>query len=69
MLDAVEEWPELSDTPPLVQFVNVENLDGLFETEATEYNGWPPSVSFQFQGCRVSVLYGPTIRVVVSRDP
>jgi hypothetical protein len=67
--EAVEEWPELSETPPLYHFVDAERLDGLFKTRATDDSGWLPSTAFQFQGCRVTVLYGPTIRVIMERDP
>jgi hypothetical protein len=66
--ETIERWPELSATPPLYQFVDVEKLDGLFKTKATDDSGWLPSAKFQFQGCRVTVLYGSSIRVIVVRD-
>lgn len=69
VLAAVETWPELSETPPLAEFVAVENLDGLFRTKSTNDSGWLPSVAFRFQDCRVTVLYGSSIRVIVDRDP
>jgi hypothetical protein len=65
---ATEEWPEHSETPPLAHFVDVENLDGLFKTKATDDSGWLPSAAFQFQDCQVTVLYGPTVRVIIRRD-
>lgn len=67
--EAIRRWPELSTTPPLYQFVDVEKLDGLFKTKATDDSGWLPSAEFQFQGCRVTILYGSSIRVIVERDP
>ncbi|ESS05710.1 MAG: hypothetical protein A07HB70_02190 [uncultured archaeon A07HB70] len=66
--DAVEEWPELSETPPLHRFVDGEKLNGLFGPEATDGNGQIPSVDFRFQGCRVTVMYGSSIRVIVRRE-
>jgi hypothetical protein len=66
--DAIEEWPELSETPPLHRFVDGEQLDGLFGPEATDGSGRLPSVDFQFQGCRVTVMYGSSIRVIVRRN-
>jgi hypothetical protein len=69
VLEAVEKWPELSETPPLAQFVAVENLNELFRSKATDDSGWLPSVAFRFQGSRVTVLYGSSIRVIVDRDP
>lgn len=67
--EAIEEWPELSPTPPLDQFVEVERLDELFGAETTDGSTWLPSVTFQYQRCRVTVLYGSTVRVIVERDP
>lgn len=68
--EAIERWPELSETPPLADFVDVAKLDGLFETKAVASSGnCPcPSAEFQFQDCRVTVLYGRTLRIIVSRD-
>lgn len=66
---AVKQWPELSDTPPLYEFVDVDKLDGLYGTKATDDSGWLPSAEFQFQSCRVTVLYGSSLRVIVNRDP
>jgi hypothetical protein len=67
--EAIQQWSELSETPPLYQFVNVENLDGLFKTKATDSSGWLPSAEFQFQSCRVTLLYSSSIRVIIERDP
>lgn len=69
VMDAIEKWPELSETPPLYAFVDVENLDGLFKEKATTDHGWLPSAMFRFQGCRITILYGETIRVIIERDP
>lgn len=66
--EAVEAWPGLSETPPLYQFVDVDNLDGLFKTKATDDSRWLPSAAFRFQGCRVTVLYGRCIRVMIEQD-
>lgn len=68
VMDAVRQWPELSETPPLYQFVDVEHLDGLFKTKATDDSGWIPSVEFPFQSCRVTVMCGSSVRVIVKRD-
>ncbi len=65
---ATETWSELSEDPPLFEFIDVENLDGLFRSEAAR-GGWPSSVEFEFQGCAVTILYGRTVRVVIERDP
>lgn len=67
--EAIEKWSDLSDTPPLLHYVDIEKLDGLFKTEATDGSGWLPSAAFEFQGCRVTVLYGSTIRVIVEHEP
>ena len=67
--EAVQRWQELSDTPPLYQFVDVEKLEGLFKTKATDDSGWLPSAEFQFQSCRVTVLYGSPVNVIIERDP
>lgn len=69
VVEAMEEWPELSETPPLDHFVDAEQLDGLFRAKATDVSGWLPSVKFQFQSCRVTLLYGSSIRMIVERDP
>jgi hypothetical protein len=66
--EAVAAWPQLSETPPLNQFVDVEKLDGLFKTKATDDTKWLPSAVFRFQGCRVTVLYGGWIRVMIEQD-
>lgn len=67
--EAIQQWPELSETPPLYQFVDAERLNGLFKTKAVDDHRWAPSVEFQFQGCRVTLLYGSSVRVIVERDP
>lgn len=66
--EAVAMWSHLSETPPLSQFVDVEKLDGLFKTKATDNTRWLPSAVFRFQGCRVTVLYGRSIRVMIEQD-
>lgn len=65
---AIEEWPELSESPPLAEFIEAENLDNLFAAGSRENVGWIPSVMFEFQGCRVTVLYGSKLRVLIERD-
>lgn len=67
--EAIDKWEDLSSTPPLWEFVDTNKLDGLFKTKATDDSGWLPSAEFQFQGCRVTVLYGSTINIIVERDP
>lgn len=67
--EAIERWPELSETPPLYQFVDIEHLDGLFKTTATNDSRWIPSAEFPFQSCLVTVLYGSSLRVTIERDP
>lgn len=67
--EAVDKWSELSSAPPLWEFVDTNKLDGLFKTKATDDSGWLPSAEFQFQGCRVTVLYGSSINVIVERNP
>lgn len=64
---AIEEWSELSRAPPLYEFVDLEKLDGLFGTRATDDGAVLPSATFQFQSCRVTVLYGSTVRVIIDR--
>lgn len=66
--EAVDTWPELSDTPSLFEFVDTEKLDGLFGKRATSDGQRLPSADFSFQGCQVTVLYGRTIRVVIQRE-
>jgi hypothetical protein len=66
--EAIEQWPELSDAPPLYDFVDVDNLGALFKRKA-EDSGWLPSAEFQFQSCRVTVLYGSSLRVIINRNP
>lgn len=66
---AIEEWPELSEARPLAEFIDAENLDELFSARARENVDWIPSVTFQFQGCRVTVLYGSKLRVLIERNP
>lgn len=67
--EAIKQWPELSETPPLYKFVDTEKLDGLFKTKATDDSGWLPSVEFQFQSCRVTLLCGSSTHVIIKRDP
>jgi hypothetical protein len=67
--EAIQQWPELSETPPLYQFVDAEKLNGLFKTKAVDDYRWTPSVEFQFQGCRVTLLHGSSVRVIIERDP
>lgn len=66
--EAIGQWPELSETPPLHQFVDVESVSGLFKTKATDDSERLPSVKFQFQNCQVTLLYGSSIRVIIERD-
>ncbi|ERH10024.1 MAG: hypothetical protein J07HX64_01791 [halophilic archaeon J07HX64] len=66
--EAVRRWSELSETPSLSQFVDIDGLDGLFKPKATDHAEWIPSVEFQFQSCRVTLLYGSSIRIIVERD-
>ena len=67
VMEATDRWQALSGTPPLAEFVNVEKLNGLFKTES-DNGGWHPSVEFQFQTSRVTVLYGSEVRVMIERD-
>ncbi len=67
--EAIDEWPELSETPPLYHFVDTDNLKGLFKSKATDGGSWLPAATFQFQSCRVRVLYGSTVRIIIKRDP
>lgn len=66
--EAIERWSELSETPPLYQFVDVEKLDGLFKTTATDDSSLLPSAKFRFQGCQVTLLYGSSILVIIQRE-
>jgi hypothetical protein len=68
LMEAVDHWPELSRSPPVFEFVDVDKLDGLFKTRAVEETGHLPSVEFLFQDALVTVLYGSTVRVIVERD-
>jgi hypothetical protein len=65
--EAIQQWPELSETPTLYQFVDVERLDGLFKRGATDDSESLPSVEFQFQSCRVTLLCGSSICVIIER--
>ena len=66
--EAIGQWPELSETPPLYRFVDVEKLDGLFKTNATDDSSVLPSAKFRFQDCQVTVLYGSSILVIIQRE-
>lgn len=66
--DAVEAWPRLSEAPPLAAFVDADRFDGLVTERAVDEHGVVPSVKFAFQACRVTVLYGSVLRVIVERD-
>jgi hypothetical protein len=68
IMKAVEDWPELDQSPPVYEFVAVDKLDGLFETRAAGDTSRIPSVEFPFQDAHVTVLYGSTVRVIVDRD-
>jgi len=68
LMQAVEDWPELSRSPPVFEFVDADKLDGLFKTRAVEETSHMPSVEFPFQGALVTILYGSTVRVIVERD-
>jgi hypothetical protein len=67
--EAIDQWSELSTSPPLWEFVDADKLDGLFKTKANDDSSFRPSVEFNFQKCRVTVLYGPSIRVIIGRYP
>lgn len=67
--EAVLHWPGLSEKPPLSQFVDVEKLNGLFKTKAVDDDRRAPSMEFQFQDCRVTLLYGSSVLVIIERDP
>ena len=66
--EAIGQWPEVSETPPLYRFVDVEKLNGLFKTNATDDSSLLPSAKFRFQGCQVTVLYGSSILVIIRRE-
>ena len=68
LMEAVEEWPELSRSPTVFEFVDTDNLDGLFKTRAVDEISHTPSVEFLFQGALVTVMYASTVRVIVERD-
>jgi len=68
LMEAVEDWPELSRSPPVFEFVDADKLDGLFKTRTVEETSYMPSVEFLFQDALVTVLYGSTVRVIVERD-
>ena len=68
LMEAVDHWPELNESPPVFEFVDADNLDGLFKTRAVDDTSHTPSVEFLFQGALVTVLYGSTVRVIVERD-
>ena len=68
LIEAVEDWPELSRSPPVFEFVDADKLDGLFKTRTVEETSYMPSVEFLFQDALVTVLYGSTVRVIVERD-
>lgn len=68
IMEAVDRWPTLSDSPPVVDYVDVDQLDGLFKTRAVDDTGHIPSVEFRFQGALVTVLYASTVRVIIERD-
>ena len=67
VMEAIQEWPELSGRPPVTDFVDVEHLDNLFRAGNASANGRLPTVSFFFQGCQVEVLYGSAVRVTIQR--
>ncbi|GGJ04248.1 hypothetical protein GCM10008995_12550 [Halobellus salinus] len=68
LIEAVNDWPDLSESPPVFEFVDVDKLDGLFKTRAVEKTSHMPSVEFLFQDALVTVLYGSAVRVIVERD-
>lgn len=69
LVQAVEDWSELNDSPPVAEFVDADNLNGLFKTRAVDKTSHIPSVEFLFQDALVTVMYGSTVRVIVERDP
>jgi hypothetical protein len=68
LTEAVEDWPELSKSPPVSEFVDADSLDGLFKSRALEETTHIPSVEFLFQGTVVTVMYASTVRIIVERD-
>jgi len=68
LIEAVEDWPELSLFPPVAEFVDADKLDGLFKTRAVDETSHTPSVEFLFQDALVKVMYGSVVRVIVERD-
>ena len=68
LMEAVEDWPELSRSPPVFEFVDADKLDGLFKTRTVEETSHMPSVEFLFQDVLVTVMYASTVRVIVERD-
>ena len=68
LIEAVEDWPELSRSPPVFEFVDADKLDGLFKTRTVEETSHMPSVEFLFQDVLVTVMYASTVRVIVERD-
>jgi len=68
LMKAVEDWPDLSRSPPVFEFVDADKLDGLFKTRAVEETSHVPSVEFLFQDALVTVMYASTVRVIVERD-
>ncbi|WP_265338737.1 HalOD1 output domain-containing protein [Halalkalirubrum salinum] len=68
LMEAVEDWPELSRSPPVFEFVDPDKLDGLFKTRTVEGTSHMPSVEFLFQDALVTVMYASTVCVIVERD-
>lgn len=68
LMDAVDCWPDLDKSPPVAEFVDADNLDGLFKTRAIDETRHIPSVEFLFQDALVTVMYESTVRVIVERD-
>ncbi|MFC7185988.1 HalOD1 output domain-containing protein [Halorubrum yunnanense] len=68
LIEAVEDWPELSRSPPVFEFVDADKLDGLFKTRAVDEASHMPSVEFLFQDALVTVMYASTVRVIVERE-
>jgi hypothetical protein len=66
--EAVEKWPELTDSPAVFEFVDADKLDDLFKKRAVDDSSHIPSVEFRFQDAIVTVLYGSTVRVIVEQD-
>jgi hypothetical protein len=65
--DAVDAWPELSDSPSIFEFVDVDKLNGLFKTRAVDDASHVPSLEFRFQQALVTVMYASRVRVIVER--